>query len=71
MPLTEPNLAMTGSDLSDYEKIRLANINRNAEFLRGLGLNVQKDNGVAGFQPAVKAKVKEVVRVRKPRSVSR
>eukprot|EP01033_Poteriospumella_lacustris_P018669 gene18669-13445_t len=29
---------MSGDDLSDYERLRLENIRRNAEFLAGLGL---------------------------------
>ena len=38
------------NDLSEYEKVRLANINRNADFLRSIGLNIQADNGVEGFR---------------------
>lgn len=56
---------VSGSDLSEYEKIRLENINRNAEFLRSIGLSIQADNGVHGFVSEPKAKVS--VPLRKPK----
>lgn len=49
------------SDLSDYEKIRLANIQRNAEFLKSIGLG--------SVQAAVQKQ--EVVKVRKLKEPSR
>jgi translation initiation factor RLI1 len=33
------------TDLSEYEKIRLANIKRNADFLSSMGFSVRPDNG--------------------------
>ena len=53
---------VNGSDLSEYEKIRLENINRNAEFLRSIGLSIQADNGVQGFVTETKARAHEPVR---------
>ena len=56
-----------GSDLSDYEKVRLANIQKNADFLRSIGLGTQADSSVQGFQPLVVKPVKEKNSVRRPR----
>ena len=33
------------TDLSEYEKIRLANIKRNADFLSSMGFSVRPDDG--------------------------
>ena len=55
-----------GSDLSDYEKVRLANIQKNADFLRSIGLGTQADI-CQGSQLLVVKPVRANNSVRKPR----
>lgn len=55
------------TDLSEYEKIRLANIKRNADFLSSMGFSVRPDNSTERPHKVEKKPSSAGGGIRKPR----